>query len=253
VRDISKAPVRRHATLDSTNSEARRLFDAGERGPLWILADEQTAGRGRLARNWVSAKGNCYSTLLLPVTDAGMKVPQIAFVVALAVADTVRELTPTARVVLKWPNDCLVDGAKIAGILCEVLNQDPLTVAIGCGINVTHAPLALAYPATCLAALGSSASRDEVFAGYSLALSNRMSTWNNGAGFSMIRQAWLTYALGVGERVSMTVGQDTLQGVLEGLADDGALLLKLSDRSTRVFHAGDLRIPSLEKLRTMTA
>jgi BirA family transcriptional regulator, biotin operon repressor / biotin---[acetyl-CoA-carboxylase] ligase len=252
VRLITEAPVRHHATLDSTNVEARRLFEVGERGPLWILADEQTAGKGRLDRHWASAPGNCYSTLLFQLTEPAT-VPQVGFVVALAVHTVISKFAPHITVQLKWPNDVLVDGAKISGILSEVISPSPLTLAIGCGVNIVHAPTGLPYPATCLAALGSNASRDDVFAAYRTSLARWLDIWGMGAGFTTIRHEWASRAIGIGENVVMHSGTEALHGRFQGLSDDGAIILKPVNAASRIFHAGDLRIPSLEKHRTLNA
>lgn len=249
---IADAPVRHYTTLDSTNVEARRLFEAGEPCPLWVLADEQTAGKGRLDRHWASARGNCYATLLLPVAEL-KTVPHIGFVVALAVHTTISQCAPQNTVQLKWPNDVLVEGAKISGILSEVLSPFPVTLAVGCGINIAHAPTGLPYPAACLAALGCNASRDEVFGSYRTSLARWLDIWDMGAGFATIRKEWAKRAIGIGEHVVMYSGAEKVQGRFEGLTDEGAVILKPLNAAPRVFHAGDLRIPSLEKHRTMTA
>ncbi len=241
-------PIRHYPTIDSTNLEAHRLFASGERGPFFILADEQTAGKGRLDRKWASLRGNCYSTLLLPVEAIMQAIPQLSFVVALAVADVVKK-NSNAIPRLKWPNDVLVNGAKIAGILCEVVSTSPLTVAIGCGINVAHAPFGLAYPATCLAAEGANCDRDAVFESYVEALSRWLNVWNNGQNFTAIRAAWVQYAIGIGETVTMSTGTQHLTGTFETITEQGALMLKPADAPPQILHAGDLHIPSLAKLR----
>jgi BirA family transcriptional regulator, biotin operon repressor / biotin---[acetyl-CoA-carboxylase] ligase len=245
---IATASKRHYPTIDSTNLEAHRLFAAGERGPLFLLADEQTAGKGRLDRVWASLRGNCYSSLMLPLTAETQVVPQLSFVVALAVADVVRKHTP-ATPLLKWPNDVLVGGAKIAGILCEVLSASPLTIAIGCGINVAHAPTGLAYPATCLAEHGGNASRDDIIQSYSIALSYRINIWNNGQNFSAIRNAWIQSAIGIGETITMRGTDQHLTGRFEGLTEQGAVILKTPLGPPHILHAGDMHIPSLVSLR----
>ena len=306
---IEQVRVQYYTSIDSTNIEAHRLFASGQRGPLFLLADEQTAGKGRLDRNWASLRGNCYSTLILPfchsagVTDKDLisrvataspgekrqfpllcqcpipfreggatrrmrslcaaednsdqhsnaevdisVVPQIGFVIALAVADVVRTLSP-AEPKLKWPNDVLVGGAKIAGILSEVLSTNPLTIAIGCGINVAHSPTGLAYPATCLNAEGANTDRDSVFQSYRAALAKWFTLWNNGQGFAAIRAAWVQQAIGIGETVSMTIGTQHLTGSFEGLTEQGAVVLKPAIGPPHILHAGDLHIPSLARLR----
>jgi BirA family transcriptional regulator, biotin operon repressor / biotin---[acetyl-CoA-carboxylase] ligase len=240
--------TRHYPTIDSTNLEARRLYDAGERGPLFLLADEQTAGKGRLDRNWASLRGNCYSTLILPVDADISVVPQIGFVVALAVADVVGKHT-AAIPQLKWPNDVLVRGAKIAGILCEVLSQQPLTIAIGCGINLAHAPVGLTYPATCLNAVGANAAFDDVIQSYRAALTYWLDKWENGQNFASIRSAWITLAIGIGETISMTTGTQHLTGTFETITEQGAVMLKPPHGPAHILHAGDVHIPSLAKLR----
>ena len=288
-------PTRHYVTIDSTNLEAHRLFANGERGPLFLVADEQTAGKGRLARNWVSARGNCYSTLVLPLAPRDLisrpilnpgtaspeekrqlqadetcpfpsgeggptgrmrslraasisAVPQIGFVVALAVAEVVRDFTNTTPQ-LKWPNDVLVRGAKIAGILTEVLSPSPLTIAIGCGINIAHAPMGLPYPATCLNAEAAVTDRDEVFQAYQTSLAHWLNIWNFGENFAAIRAAWTKLAFGIGETVTMTIGTQHLTGTFEGLTEQGAVILKPVDGPPHILHAGDLHIPSLARLR----
>lgn len=248
---IETAPVRHYATIDSTNLEARRLFDAATRGPLWLLADEQTAGRGRLNRGWVSAPGNLYATLLLPVAAPQKAVPQIGFVAALAVQRTVAMFAPAAPVVLKWPNDCLANGAKISGILCEAFSAG--VVAIGCGINVAQAPQGLSYPATCLRTLGSAATVSDVFAAFRGELAAAVALWNDGAGFSAIRGQWQSRAAGMGERVALSTGEVMVEGVFEGIGDDGALVIAKADGKRHVFHVGDLCIPSLQPQRRQSA
>lgn len=248
---IEKAPVRHFRTIDSTNLEARRLFNHGERGPLWLVADEQTAGRGRLDRIWRSERGNLYTTLLLPVSAPQSAVPQIGFVAALAVRRALSELAPAVSFALKWPNDCLAGGAKISGILSETLS--PLVIALGCGVNVKHAPQGLPYPATCLRRLGSSATVNEVFAACRAALSSVLALWNNGAGIEAIRDEWRAYAIGIGERVAISTGEVVVEGIYEGIAEDGALILLKADGLRHLFHAGDLAISSLKPPRIAPA
>jgi BirA family transcriptional regulator, biotin operon repressor / biotin---[acetyl-CoA-carboxylase] ligase len=248
---IEKAAVRHVRTIDSTNLKARRLFEAGESGPLWLVADEQTAGRGRLDRVWASERGNLYSTLLLPVTAPQSAIPQIGFVVAVAVQKALAELAPTISFALKWPNDCLANGAKISGILCETFS--PRIVAVGCGINVEHAPHGLPYPATCLHQLGSAASVSEVFSAYRRELSEALSLWHNGAGFEAIRGGWQRHAIGIGERVAMSTGEVMMEGIYRGITEQGTLQLQKADGTLHVFHAGDLCIPSLQALRKAPA
>jgi BirA family transcriptional regulator, biotin operon repressor / biotin---[acetyl-CoA-carboxylase] ligase len=247
---VSSAPVRHFKSIDSTNLEASRLVEQGVNGPLWIIADEQTAGRGRLGRTWHSVTGNLYSTFLFQPHSKPEVMPQVGFVTALAVAQVVDELAGRALAKLKWPNDCLVNGAKIAGILCDVLDRGH--IAMGCGINVASAPHGLSYPATTVsAAMGHPVTLDQVCKAYKNALSELLEEWNAGAGFSVIAERWRARAIGIGEAVSIAQDGETISGLMQGIDGDGALHLKLADQSQRRFFAGDLQIPSLTAMRSV--
>src|SRR5262249_30015854 len=130
-----------YETLGSTNAEALALARAGERGLLWVTAQRQSAGRGRRGSQWISPPGNLYATLLLTEPSRPAQAPQLSFVAALAAHDAVTicapQLGPSLKV--KWPNDLLVDKAKVAGILLEGENTPIFAVAIGIGVNcATH-------------------------------------------------------------------------------------------------------------------
>jgi BirA family transcriptional regulator, biotin operon repressor / biotin---[acetyl-CoA-carboxylase] ligase len=154
--------------LDSTNAEAMRRASAGERGPLWIVAARQSAGRGRHGRTWESDPGNLYATLLLSLPVPADIAAQTSFVAALGGPST--PLPPCSRtpskLALKWPNDVLLDGRQVSGILIETVAQDGTdgtTVAIGIGINLVHAPDHTRYGATSLAEHGAHVEPAEAF------------------------------------------------------------------------------------------
>ena len=150
-------------TIGSTNEEALRLARAGERAPLWIAAKTQTAGRGRRGRTWVSEPGNLYASLLLSAPSPPDRFPELSFVAAVALHDAVTARIPglAGRVLLKWPNDLLIDRNKFAGILVE---GEGATVVIGIGVNCAHHPDGTEHPATDLAAAGVRATPDSLFA-----------------------------------------------------------------------------------------
>ena len=232
------APVQRFATIDSTNAQAQRLAAGGTRGPLWLVADVQEAGKGRLGRNWVSPAGNLHVSYLVPVAAPVQAIPQIAFVTALAVHDTVSRFCGTARVRLKWPNDCLLAGGKVSGILCETVEGGQ--VVIGCGINIAHSPQGLAYITSRLHQYAPEASVDSVFATYAAALDARLAEWADGAGFADIIRAWEERAHGLHSPVHVESGNSVWDGVFDGLASDGALVVKCGDGSRQAIHAGDV-------------
>lgn len=236
--------------IDSTNAEAHRRAQAGERGPLWIWAERQTQGRGRLGRGWVSEPGNLYASLLFAIDGDAALASQISFVAALAVHDTVRALSrhDLHDLKLKWPNDVLLAGEKFSGILPEAIaggNGAGTLIVLGCGINLAHAPGGLPYPVTALARHGIAASPRECLSELSYALARCLEAWNDGAGFPAMRQAWLSHAIGLGG--SASTGETS--GTFTGLASDGALLLTLPDGTSKAIHAGEVRFAALDALR----
>jgi BirA family biotin operon repressor/biotin-[acetyl-CoA-carboxylase] ligase len=231
--------IRKFDILDSTNEEARRLAEAGEAGPLWIVAREQSAGRGRRGREWISARGNLFTTLLLRPGRAADVCAQLSFVAALATGDAVASFAPSARIALKWPNDVLLDGRKVAGILLESAGsaggRAVEWLAVGIGINLANHPAGTDMPATSLAAAtGRAPDADDALA----RLAARWDAWYEAwmkNGFQPIRVAWLARATGLGERVSARLADREVQGVFESLAEDGALILReATGKQTRI-------------------
>ena len=210
----------RHEELDSTNNEARRLAEAGEVGPVWIMADRQAAGRGRRGRVWETGAGNLAATLLLrPDAPAGVT-GQISFVASLAAADMAAHFAPAAAITVKWPNDVLADGKKLAGILLEA---GAGWLAVGIGVNLAAAPQGL--PATSLVQLGIAApSSEEALTILAACFAHWYAAWMRD-GFEIIRAAWLARAGGLGRPVTARLAQETRQGLFEGIDASGALLL----------------------------
>ena len=229
--------------IDSTNSEARRLAEAGERGPLWIWSDEQTGGRGRYGRTWVSEPGNLYVTCLFQTAAPASAAAQISFVAAIAVHDMASSLLPKADFFLKWPNDVLMEGAKFCGLLAEVVGTNPTRIALGCGINLAHAPKGTPYPVT---ALGPHFTPDSVLQKLAVSLWKWLEIWDEARGFPAIRSAWLERSAGVGKEVLV----EGMSGRFEGLSADGALLMTLADGTQKQIHAGEVRFAAIEKMRS---
>jgi BirA family biotin operon repressor/biotin-[acetyl-CoA-carboxylase] ligase len=229
--------------IDSTNEEARRRAAAGERGPLWITARRQNAGRGRRGREWVSPEGNLMATLLIAPGVAPPEAARLSFVAALAVHDLVAAYAKHANVRVKWPNDVLVDGKKVAGILLESSGTEGQDIvpwlAIGIGVNLGQAPTDAAYPATFVGAHGSAPSPAEALAELAEAWETRFRVWRV-SGFSAIRDAWLAVAAGIGQQVEIRLPTETLQGRFETLMPDGALSLLLPSGARRAITAGEV-------------
>jgi BirA family transcriptional regulator, biotin operon repressor / biotin---[acetyl-CoA-carboxylase] ligase len=217
-----------YETLGSTNAEALALARAGERGPLWITALSQSAGRGRRGSQWVSPPGNLHATLLLVEPSPPDIAPQLSFVAALAVHDAVAtcasHLGPSLKV--KWPNDLLLDGAKVAGILIEGASKPAFAVAIGIGVNCAAHPEDAAFPATDLVAMGAPVTPDALLTALAEAMQKRLLQWNRGQGFAAIRADWLTHAAGLGETLRVRLPERELSGRFKGLDESGRLLLE---------------------------
>jgi BirA family biotin operon repressor/biotin-[acetyl-CoA-carboxylase] ligase len=233
-----------HDALPSTNTEALALARRGETGPLWVTARQQTEGRGRRGNEWISTPGNLYATLLLCDPATPESAPELSFVAALAGYDAIvdRAAPLHERLALKWPNDILCGGQKLAGILIEGESIGAkLAVAIGIGVNCMHHPLETAYPATDLATAGAAVSAEDLFGALSGAMARRLAQWRRGAGFKSIRADWLDRAAGIGDEMRVRLPKNReFVGRAEALDERGRLLLRLNDGTLQTITAGDV-------------
>jgi BirA family transcriptional regulator, biotin operon repressor / biotin---[acetyl-CoA-carboxylase] ligase len=238
--------------VDSTNAEARRRAEAGESGPLWITARRQTAGRGRRGRAWTSEPGNLAATLLTHTARPPAEAAQSSFVAALAVHELVSAFVDPSLVRIKWPNDVLLAGHKAAGILVEsgAHATGGLWLAVGIGINLLHAPEEVERPATAIARhlradLARVPDPDAVLDLLMSTFTAWQDRWDQ-LGFAALRDAWTARAQGLGGPAIARLAHETVEGVAEGLADDGALRLRLPDGSLRLISAGDVFFSTAE-------
>jgi BirA family transcriptional regulator, biotin operon repressor / biotin---[acetyl-CoA-carboxylase] ligase len=233
-----------HDSIGSTNAEALLEARLGERGPLWVTAAQQTAGRGRRGRPFVSERGNLYASLLLTDPSSADRAAELSFVAALALHDAVCELAATlaSRIRFKWPNDLICDGAKFAGILVEGESASgrPLAAVVGIGVNCANHPAGMAYPATDLAAAGANVSPETLFRTLSGTVRLRLAEWDRGRGFAAIRTAWLARAIGLGDVIRVSLPDRELQGRFESLDDAGRLLLRHETGALETITAGDI-------------
>lgn len=222
-------------SVGSTNDEATRLAETGAAEGTVVWSREQTGGRGRRGRHWASPIGNLYSSTILRPACSAPRAAELGFVAALAVADMV----PAGRDVrVKWPNDVLVDGGKIAGILPESAigaGGEVEHVVLGIGVNVAFAPQLpdMRYPG---AALGGSV--EEALEKLTASLATRLAQWRL-KGFEMIRAAWLAKAGPLGLEVDVRLGQELVRGRFAGVDREGALLLD-TPAGPRKIVAGEL-------------
>jgi BirA family biotin operon repressor/biotin-[acetyl-CoA-carboxylase] ligase len=237
-----------HEQIDSTNEEAKRLASAGAAAGTLVWAGEQLAGRGRRGRGWASPPGNLYASLLLRPACPPAQACQLNFVAAVALVEAVSSLLPAAAAVtLKWPNDVLVDGAKVSGILLEAsaaLDRSIDWLVIGVGVNVASHPADTPYPATSLRREGgASATPAAVLEAFAARFQAWYETWREG--FAPVRARWLASARGLGEPIEVRLERETLQGRFGDLDESGALMLDMRDGARRQITTGDLFFPQL--------
>ncbi len=230
--------------LDSTNEEAARRARDGAPDGTVVWARRQTAGRGRHGRHWESPDGNLYCSILLRPDVTPGEAAQLTFVAALALGRALDGILPAdAKLTFKWPNDVLLGGRKVAGILLESSGSRDGRLdwlVVGCGLNVNHFPEHAAYPATSLRTVGSAVPAvAELLAAFVEAFALWRARWQ-ADGLGPVRDAWLARAAQIGGDVSVRLPGDELRGRFAGLDAAGALLLDLPDGSRRTVNAGDV-------------
>jgi BirA family transcriptional regulator, biotin operon repressor / biotin---[acetyl-CoA-carboxylase] ligase len=257
-------------TIGSTNTEAIEAASAGDAGGIWFAARQQSAGRGRRGRQWASPHGNLAATLLMvPDTDPTLSAT-LGFVAGVSLNRALSSILPNgvvklgidgadgideghaARIALKWPNDVLADGAKLAGILLEAhkLNDGRHAIAIGFGVNAVAAPQGLPYPATSLLDLGTTRSAEEIFEALSDAWVDIFALWQDGRGIAEVLKLWRSAAAGIGAPVAVNQNGATVRGVFETIDDAGRLIVRADDDSRIAITAGDVHFGATASARS---
>ncbi|WP_108397315.1 biotin--[acetyl-CoA-carboxylase] ligase [Devosia submarina] len=255
-------------SVGSTNIEAIAAAAAGDPGGIWFAAREQTAGRGRRGRQWVNPHGNLAATLLIiPDVDPNLSAT-LGFVAGVALKSALADILPRglvkigldgadalageARVALKWPNDVLADGAKLAGILLEASKspEGKHAIAVGIGVNVVSAPVGLPYPATSLADLGVSRTTEDVFLALSEAWVDAFSLWDDSRGVAAVLDQWRGAAAGIGSPVAVNQNGDVLRGIFETIDGAGRLIVRSDDNRRVAITAGDVHFGATASARS---
>ncbi len=234
--------------IGSTNSEAIERARAGERGPMWFVTSEQTAGRGRRQRRWIAPKGNLASSVLETIDLAPAVAATLGFAAGLALHAALQAIAGSASVglALKWPNDVLAGQAKLAGILleAEAVAGAGLAVVVGMGTNVVAAPEGTPTPATSLRALGIETSAEALFTALSDSWAECRGIWDQGRGFGEIRQRWLALAAGLGQPVAVHTGNATVAGIFDTIDDTGCMIVRTATGDGIRISAGDVHFGS---------
>lgn len=233
-----------HDSLGSTNTEALERARDGEAGPLWVVAHRQTSGRGRRGNGWASLPGNLTASLLWPVQDVDPAVvPTLGFVAGVGLMAALRG-AGVGGVTLKWPNDILASGAKLAGLLleAETLAGGRRCVVMGFGVNVAAAPEGLPYPATCLRQLRHATRAEDLFVHLTDGIVDAARVWDRGRGFVRIRERWIADAAGLGATVTVQTGNTRVQGIFETIDGAGRLVVRSEDGTRRTVTAGEVHL-----------
>ncbi len=232
-------------TIDSTNAEARRRSKAGEPGPLWIWSARQSQGRGRGGREWISQHGNLFASLLITLNCPLRVAAQLSLVAGIVAFDTIAKLIAyegRSEVLLKWPNDVLLAGEKVSGVLLESVagSESRSTVVIGTGINLANHPENMPLPAVSLAAYGMTVTPADALEVLAATMNEWLARWGEGYGFPTIRRAWLDRAGPTGRPLRVKISGEETDGVYGGLDADGALRLLTPDGAEYRVAAGDV-------------
>jgi len=239
------------AETGSTNSEALRLASHGAASGTWVIADRQTAGRGRSGRSWQSEPGNFYASLILRDVFPLEKAAQLALVSGVAVHAAVTAAAgenlqaANALLELKWPNDILLGRRKLGGILVESSvtgrNQGALAV-VGIGLNLVHHPDLPGGMATDIFSVGASIAPLNFLPSLDGTMQEWSSKWASGVGFPAVREAWLARSLPPGVGLTVNSGRGAVRGVFAGLDPDGALLLTDETGALQTMTFGDVAL-----------
>jgi BirA family transcriptional regulator, biotin operon repressor / biotin---[acetyl-CoA-carboxylase] ligase len=256
-------------TIGSTNAEAMQAALRGDSGNLWYAALQQSEGRGRRGRAWESPYGNLAASLMIVPEADTAALGSLGFVAGVALNKALQRIIPQAdihtgldgadaapgqsarRIALKWPNDVLAEGHKLAGILLEAQkrNDGMTAIVIGFGVNIVAAPQGLPYPASSLRDLGSPANAETVFEALAESWVEAYTLWNNGIGLPAVLALWRENAAGIGADVAVQRNNDVVRGVFETIDDAGRLIVRDNEGHRIAITAGDVHFGTTATLR----
>lgn len=238
--------------VGSTSTEALRAADGGDAGEIWFASLKQTAGRGRRGRAWETPSGNLAASLLIVPECDPVNAASLGFVAGVALNRALGAVLPKSvvrhgldgahRIALKWPNDVLADGAKLAGILLEAQKRPDgrHAVIVGFGVNVVSAPEGLPYPATSLSQLGIDITAETLFEALAEEWVVAYELWDNGTNIGDILRLWRASAAGIGAEIAVNRDGGVVRGIFESIDDTGRLIVRAPDNSRIAITAGDV-------------
>jgi len=231
--------IRTVAETGSTNSDMAVLAREGATEGLWLRAERQSHGRGRQGRSWESPPGNLYASTLVRLRPDDPPAATLALVAAVALQELIEDRANGAAVQIKWPNDLLIAGAKVSGILLERVDD---AVVVGFGVNLDAYPSGTDRPATSLrTAAGSAPDAADFLEALASGFATWLERWRS-EGIAAIRRRWLEKAHPPGTALAVSEGREgaVIKGLFDGIDEGGGLRLRLADGAVRTIQAGDI-------------
>lgn len=252
-------------TIGSTNDEALNAARSGDAGNIWFTALQQTKGRGRRGREWKNPHGNMAASLLVVPACRPEECATLGFVAGVALRRALQDALPQAvtlmgidgadvagggRVALKWPNDVVADGAKLAGILLEAqsLPGGGTAIVVGVGVNVVEAPTDLPYPAISAQTFDESLDAAIIHRILAEHWVDVYALWDNGRGVAAVLDEWRQSATGMGSAVAVNMNGQVLRGIFQSIDDKGQLVVKTDDGDLMPIAAGDVHFGTTASL-----
>jgi len=243
--------LRAYQSVGSTNAEALAAAENGAPSGTWFAALQQTAGRGRRGRAWSTPFGNLAASLMLRPGVEPARAASLGFVAGVALHHALSDVLGAAmaaqpgapgRIALKWPNDVLLDRAKLAGILLEArpCRDGTTAIVIGCGVNVVAAPTDLPYAATSTSAVCGFSDAPALFAALTDAWVALYARWDQGRGLADVLAEWRGRAAGLGQPVTVAGPGGAVQGIFDSIDNAGRLVVRLADGTAATITAGDV-------------
>lgn len=241
--------------IGSTNTEAMTYAENSDENGVWFAALLQTSGRGRRGRVWQNPKGNLAASVIVRTSAEDEMLAGLSFVAGVSLHEAIRTVVErqgaNISVQLKWPNDVLLGGAKLSGILLErKVSHDALkAVVVGIGVNVIEAPTDLPYQAMSLNEAGLQITAEELFTLLSEAWAKNFSIWNDGKGIGEILERWTKAAVGIGQAVSITNDQRLISGTFERIDEGGQMIVRTVEGHVERISAGDVHFGNAASAR----
>ena len=237
----------KYKEIDSTNNEAIRLLDKKKSFPYWILAEKQTAGKGRKNRYWDSLIGNFMGTYVIEINIERKFLPNLAFVTALAIYDTILKFISSNNgkmVQLKWPNDLILNKSKCGGVLIENIsskNENNHIIAIGIGVNLIKSPLKTTFPScNIFEETNIKIDPEEFLFELDKNIIKKINFWNNGLNYEAILEQWIEKAFLLNKKISVTLPNGKKEkGIFSSIDKEGGLILTTNNKD-KIFYAAEI-------------